>query len=1418
MTQQVDFKEISNRDAWSTIRGFVYQVDHTILRWLKLQDDEMLELERGEDIDLIKQSLSLGEIRLLEQIKYREDSITLNTDVIIELLRNFYEHKQNNPKKVLRFRFVTNAKYGQERPAIFAKGEKGIDIWIALQHPETDWNSNDRIDTLKAHIQKKIDEQILSGNKLTAQQITLNEGWTGFRKYLENLENLKSFILDFEWATIKEDQTSIIETIYPEIQKHFNTSDPRPFYERMFLFVFKLLSRKGQKRLELAMLDQMHVSEPSSYDDQQLIAMIKSLLENVDRRLEALYKKVEDHDQKLDKVFNDLQLLQNDTVVKFRIRNISTNVPQTIKNGTVRTEKVKIVEKFLELFPCVAFHGINGCGKTQLAALVSRNYQNAFWLDLREYNGDLQLSATALEVFLGHISQIPFQTDKKNWMELVLSVLPKGCLLIINDIPKLDGSVPAVNDLLCHLVNGLESNNLRLITTSNFIFPDTLVQKCPEECIFVFNEFEFNDEELKEYLKNQGAPKEFLKMLPFVAARAHRNPRLTTAMINHLKSINWGADSNAMLETVLNTEFASGILEDAQLSINKYISDEGSRELLYRLSLISWGFTIDQVHAVCSVEKKISHPKEKLQPLLHLWIQLSSNNQFLISPIIQNIGQHNLSGDILKKVYVSIAKSIIDGKNLNQDSAYRAFMAFLNGKDYEGAGVVLLKIFQATRLPEEGKLLFMTGLQYFWTNTDFPVDMGIGLKITIRQEQLRIYSLMGEDLSKLLEHTKTIFVDQKATIIQLAAARLMFITTYFRQLPVLDYVSCLKFVLQHLDELNEIRSTAEGIDIIPELIWLPIMTIKNLAELEAWIEIADLATFKGVNIYTSEIKEIAINNLCQQIVNRQLPELDDDDSIAMLNKLLKFFELATKQVLFAYPARSLAELESKWYNDTSNAVYVAKKYLENLNYEKARFVLSSQIGRFYRELRERESEIEWFRAALQYKAPEPIEHIDILMSGSVAVTGTDRREALVYCQKAVQVAKDIPSYEENDYILLLDELAVAYWLVGDLEGTYSTLEEIVNRLFNAKTGHFDSLWIRLFTLTAHMATYCAVMVSEGIPPKTGGEDFFEPFQGMFNNYKNDFSSRYQHKHDSYIFVQLADFAASLGKTESAYKWSLKAFDMARSSGSQGIFKTISTVSAHFAIINYKPVEAFEAYLYNGAVLSHLKGTPQERDELLESLNSTDYLTNKPSREWADAEDTATTYAVIPLFIMLLTAVKENKINRNQMRASYFKMLLTYQSSASDTLLFELLIEISTNILDNKISLQMLTDRANTFGHQGRHNLQRLCIFGYIHLTNRNDDRLLQIINIVPQTQNILYVPRPTLNQFTLVPFVKSNIVEILKGEFVGSKEELAELEQRLSDIDQKDRNCIRDMINLARELIEPNIPEDRKRWLSGEDI
>ena len=55
-----------NQDASATIRGFVYQVELTILRWLGLGAGQVLQLERGEDIDHITRAASASPAELCD--------------------------------------------------------------------------------------------------------------------------------------------------------------------------------------------------------------------------------------------------------------------------------------------------------------------------------------------------------------------------------------------------------------------------------------------------------------------------------------------------------------------------------------------------------------------------------------------------------------------------------------------------------------------------------------------------------------------------------------------------------------------------------------------------------------------------------------------------------------------------------------------------------------------------------------------------------------------------------------------------------------------------------------------------------------------------------------------------------------------------------------------------------------------------------------------------------------------------------------------------------------------------------------------------------------------------------------------------------------------------------------------------------
>jgi hypothetical protein len=108
-----------DRDAYATIRGFVYQVDLTILRWLDLPAGSALELEAGEDIDQVAAALGAQAFsleRVLEQVKHRDKALTLRNKSALEAVTNALEHRATNQGHTLHIRFSTNTRPGQEEP------------------------------------------------------------------------------------------------------------------------------------------------------------------------------------------------------------------------------------------------------------------------------------------------------------------------------------------------------------------------------------------------------------------------------------------------------------------------------------------------------------------------------------------------------------------------------------------------------------------------------------------------------------------------------------------------------------------------------------------------------------------------------------------------------------------------------------------------------------------------------------------------------------------------------------------------------------------------------------------------------------------------------------------------------------------------------------------------------------------------------------------------------------------------------------------------------------------------------------------------------------------------------------------------------------------------------------------------------
>ena len=175
------------QDAWGTIRGFVYQVDVTIARWLALRDDEALLLESGEDIDRVAEALASADDRLLEQIKVREGGVSLHNAFALDVLTKAVDHKQTNPGLVLRFRFTSTASVAREQGHPDPAQPPGIEVWERLR---------------RGSPREKEDQELIQRllGAVERPESVPETLWTNATAEFSDSGKLLALVRNFEWA------------------------------------------------------------------------------------------------------------------------------------------------------------------------------------------------------------------------------------------------------------------------------------------------------------------------------------------------------------------------------------------------------------------------------------------------------------------------------------------------------------------------------------------------------------------------------------------------------------------------------------------------------------------------------------------------------------------------------------------------------------------------------------------------------------------------------------------------------------------------------------------------------------------------------------------------------------------------------------------------------------------------------------------------------------------------------------------------------------------------------------------------------------------------------------------------------------------------------------------------------------------
>ena len=372
--------------------------------------------------------------------------------------------------------------------------------------------------------------------------------------------------------------------------------------------------------------------------------------------------------------------------------------------------------------------------------------------------------------------------------------------------------------------------------------------------------------------------------------------------------------------------------------------------------------------------------------------------------------------------------------------------------------------------------------------------------------------------------------------------------------------------------------------------------------------------------------------------------------------------------------------------------------------------------------------------AIDTKAEDQENYIDSL----IQLAALEKHKSVVFCKKAIEILKKKESYLEIELIKLKGELAIAYWFSNEINKSLESFEDAVSRLFIERQKGIDNDWMRTFSLIGHCTGYFSaeVLSNRLIESTKDGAPYTVPYQGIIFFNDKEFSKHYEPDNDSLVFAHLAMIAEGVRNIKKAYHWSIKAFDMARDNSSKKALWLMTTTAPKYSLVNFKIEETIESYLIATALTFNTKGSYEEKLDQFIKIDEKWLIDQRPGKEWDDAEDSTTKFAIIPLIMMLMEKSLNNDEDFEKSSKLFKNTISNYIIKASDKLLWKLILELYSKIMSNEISIKKLIERGNTFGDNDRSNLNLICILGVIYLSKDPVVIIRQLINVLPTTMGI----------------------------------------------------------------------------------
>jgi hypothetical protein len=1152
------FLAIPNRDAYATIRGFLYQAVLTIQAWLRLQPGEMLELESGEDIDwrfLAERSIASRKDadRILGQVKYRGIGLSLRSEASLASLVNFHQHRVRNPKLRLQFRLLSNAKIVQERGHVHASGLKGIELWTSVIAVTDPVEQKARLDFLRGVLLAPSEPP-----KIDRKQLQ------DFRTFVRTSsdDDFLDFVRSFTWMKVSSDLESALASAEQTISAR---KELRGFeqagtlcLQALLQHALLLLSQPGTKQLEPETCAELLLS--SQRQATEAVAQgLASAREQIVEGAVALTNSTQQLGDIVSKLSAQAAATELGTSgLSFYPGAIPAQIlpileaPSLVSPSAPRSDLRQRVAAELASKGTAALIGDVACGKSQLALLSTEGIERVTWLSLRANKG---LNSSAL---LDAAVLRCLQPDSGSGDSVSRA-------LIIDDL-ELGVTSRTFCDRLSLIARELRSRGVILIACSTGQLPSSLNDRIPSIPVGGYE-----DDDIRVLLESHNAPsrlnQEGFRGLISSVTGAH--PVLVGALIQFLIQRHWKVNDD-VLAGLLSRSFSQDIRQEMQ---SRLLAEgtAGSNELLYRVSLATRPITQDQALTLGEIEPAVLNRNEELTKLLDTWLQRSGTNLVLASPLVASLGDKNLAIAVRRQVHDQLATWILKSKSLSQADAILCISHLMAAGKERVAGIILLQGLQAM-LPVTEKLKD-TSLLRTWRDMPLPELMGDEIRIVIRGYQVAIAGLLGENVdyefSDLLTLAKQ--VSGELGHLSVFGAFSSIAIQLGRKAPALS-LRAVAVALEHA----ALVSSGQRIELqadsgLAAALWIIGSGCSTEEEIRNWlIELGRLSEQQRERVLVSDIAPRCAWMVFQKLwIEEQRKKEDARDWPRLMAFLRECESLATKagvSLLEASAFRAQESIRIVHFNEPEQGDRVGRERIETFVKGGVEdFLISSGISIWLTDTDRWDLALPWFNRAAEcaFGGLDGLRMQNQLRRAEALYrTGQDAEAAF---KNALVIAEQSEELGELDIVLCLAEKTMWQWLKGEQRGSLYTWDRALELIL--AQDRTTTRWKNLFVLMGNHAS-----IFSGVD--TGTQvDVTPPMMGLYlRDY--DISAMYSDGVAWFAPAMMVWFADRLGEIDLAAKWALKTVETADAIGADPKSKSVLRAAV---------VPLLKARDYDGAV-------------------------------------------------------------------------------------------------------------------------------------------------------------------------------------------------------------------------------------------